>query len=167
MNHQGPAYGLWALVLINSAVFILFAYSFAIRGNPHFDPLHIHSIILILAGFLILYSAWKVLYAAQRERRLATTGAYARVRHPQYAGFTLIMFGFLFQWPTLLTLPMFPVLVYMYHRLALRDERDSREAFGAAWDDYAARTPRFFPRFGASPAKTSGVRRERRDVPWR
>jgi len=29
MNHQGSAYGLWALVLIHSAVFILFAYSFA------------------------------------------------------------------------------------------------------------------------------------------
>ncbi len=214
MNHQGPAYGLWALVLINSAVFILFAYSFAkprserdwrsfgafsaflvalfaemygfpltiyllsgwlqtrfpgldlyshesghlwhtllgIRGNPHFDPLHILSNVLILAGFLILYSAWKVLYAAQRERRLATTGAYARVRHPQYSGFTLIMLGFLFQWPTILTLLMFPVLVYMYFRLALREERESRETFGQTWDEYAARTPRFFPRLERSPA---------------
>ena len=214
MNHQGSAYGLWTLVLVNSAVFILFAYSFAkpqtrgdwrsfgafsaflvalftemygfpltiyllsgwlqrrypgldvlshesghlghtllgFKGDPHFDPLHILSNLLILAGFIVLYSAWRVLYAAQRDRRLATTGAYARVRHPQYIGFMLIMLGFFFQWPTLLTLLMLPVLVYMYYRLALREERDSREACGEAWDEYAARTPRFFPRFESKPA---------------
>lgn len=210
MNHQGSAYGLWALVLINSAVFILFAASFAkpstkrdwrsfgafsaflvalfaemygfpltiyllsgwlqtrfpgvdlfshesghlwhtllgFQGDPHFDPLHILSNLLILAGFLLLYSAWKVLYAAQRDRQPATTGPYARVRHPQYGGFILILFGFLLQWPTLLTLLMFPALVYMYYRLALREEAESREAFGPAWVEYANRTPRFFPRFG-------------------
>ena len=50
-------------------------------------------------------------------RTLATDGLYARVRHPQYVGFVLVMFGFLLQWPTLLTLLMFPVLVVMYVRL--------------------------------------------------
>ena len=59
-----------------------------------------------------------MLYVAQQAGRLATTGPYARVRHPQYVGFILIMFGFLLQWPTLLTLAMFPVLVWMYVRLA-------------------------------------------------
>lgn len=213
MNPQGSAYGLWALVLINSAVFILFAASFAkpstkrgwrsfgafsafivalfaemygfpltiyllsgwlqtrypgvdffshesghllhtlfgISGDPHFDPLHILSNLFLLAGFLLLYSAWKVLYAAQRDRQLATTGLYARVRHPQYGGFILILFGFLLQWPTLLTLIMFPALVCMYYRLALREEADARDLFGAEWIVYADRTPRFFPRFGKAP----------------
>jgi protein-S-isoprenylcysteine O-methyltransferase Ste14 len=220
MNHQGSAYGLWALVLINSVVFIFFAASFAkpttkrgwrsfgafsafivalfaemygfpltiyllsgwlqsrfpgldllshdaghlwytvlgFKGDPHGNPVHLLSNILILAGFVILYMAWKVLYTAQRERHLATTGPYGRVRHPQYAGFILILFGFLLQWPTLLTLLMFPVLVCMYYRLALREERDSREAFGEVWDEYAARTPRFFPRFGRPSAGMTEVR---------
>ncbi len=57
------------------------------------------------------------------------------------------MLGFLFQWPTLVTLAMFPVLVFMYVRLALREERDSEREFGQLWRDYAQRTPRFFPRF--------------------
>ncbi len=225
MSHQGPAYGLWALVLVNSAAFLFFAYSFtrpATRGDwrsfgafsafvvalfaemygfpltiyllsgwlqtrypgldifshdsghlwytllglqvdAHADPLHVLTNVLILTGLIILYYAWKVLHAAQRDRRLATTGAYAHVRHPQYAGFVLIMLGFLFQWPTILTLIMFPVLVSMYYRIALREERDSREAFGEAWEEYAARTPRFFPRLGdVQPAGISGARRERR-----
>ncbi len=55
------------------------------------------------------------------------------------------MTGFLVQWPTLLTLLKFPILVVMYARLARREEREARETFGEAWDAYAARTPAFAP----------------------
>lgn len=100
---------------------------------------------MIGAGFWLLASAWKVLYAAQHEGKLATEGPYARIRHPQYAAFVLIMLGFLVQWPTLLTLAMFPVLVFMYVRLARREEREVARAFGETYRRYAARTPAFVP----------------------
>ncbi len=86
-----------------------------------------------------------MLWDAQRSDRLAVTGPYARLRHPQYAGFLLIMVGFLLQWPTLATLAMFPALVLVYRRLAIGEEREVREHFGAEWDAYAARTSRFLP----------------------
>jgi protein-S-isoprenylcysteine O-methyltransferase Ste14 len=211
-----PAYGLWSLVIINSLVFMIFAFSFAKpqssrdwrsfgvfsaflialftemygfpltiyllsgwlstrfpgidwmshdaghllemmfgwKTNPHVGPFHLISYILIAAGFWLLASAWKVLYEAQRHHRLATTGPYARVRHPQYAGFILIMTGFLFQWPTLVTLAMLPILVYMYVHLARREERDARTKFGDAYTRYKANTPAFLPRFGARKAIT-------------
>ena len=210
MDHSAaPAYGLWSLVIINSLVFIIFAFSFAKpqsprdwrsfgafsaflvalftemygfpltiyllsgwlaqrfpgvdflshdaghllevvfgwRSNPHFGPFHILSNILIVAGFWLLASAWKILYAAQRTHQLATTGPYARVRHPQYIGFVLIMSGFLLQWPTIVTLAMFPVLVFMYLRLARREERYAREEFGDAYRRYEENTPAFLPKF--------------------
>lgn len=212
MNHQTPAYGLWALVVINAAVFILFAFSFfkpktsrdwrtfgtfsafivalfvemygfpltiyllsgwltrrfpgvdplshdfghlwyslfGFRGDPHLNPIHILSNIAIVAGFILLSSAWPVLFKAQQEGTLATSGPYAYVRHPQYVAFIVIMFGFLLQWPTLVTLAMFPILVVTYGRLARREERDVRTQFGASWDDYASRTPAFVPKFGPS-----------------
>lgn len=213
-SSQMPAYGLWWLAIINSLVFIIFAFSFATpqsardwrsfgafsaflvalftemygfpltiyllsgwlssrfpgvdllshdaghlletlfgwKANPHLGPFHIASNILIVAGFWLLASAWKVLYGAQRAHRLATTGAYARVRHPQYVGFVLIMTGFLVQWPTLVTLAMYPVLVFMYARLARREEAEMLEQFGDAYRQYKDRVPAFFPKLGADGA---------------
>ena len=212
MDTEAPAYGLWAIVFLNAAVFIFFAFSFfrpqskrdwrsfgafsafivalfaemygfpltiyllsgwlgsrypgldlfshnaghlletllGWQGDPHFAPPHLLSYVLLGGGFILLSSAWDVLYKAQREHRLATSGPYARVRHPQYIGFVLIMLGFLFQWPTLLTLIMFPILVVMYVRLARSEERDATAEFGQSYLDYAAVTPAFFPHLRAS-----------------
>ncbi|RTQ99614.1 methyltransferase family protein [Halomonas nitroreducens] len=212
MTEPVPAYGLWGLVLLNSAIFIFFAFTFfrpqtrrdwrsfgafsaflvalftemygfpltlyflsgwlqsrypqvdwfshdaghllemlfGWQANPHFGPFHVLSMLFIVAGFALIAAGWRVLYAAQRSGLLATTGPYAYVRHPQYASFVLVMTGFLLQWPTLLTLAMFPVLVWMYSRLAIHEEREMARRFGEAWQAYAARTPRFLPRLRLS-----------------
>jgi protein-S-isoprenylcysteine O-methyltransferase Ste14 len=118
------------------------------HGNPHTSPIHLLANGLIALGFLLLAASWRVLLAAQREGRLATEGPYASVRHPQYDAFILIMFGFLIMWPTLPTLVMFPVLVVTYVRLAKREEAIVRSEFGAVYDEYTGRVPRFFPRLG-------------------
>jgi len=68
------------------------------------------------------------------------------VRHPQYIGFVLIMFGFLLQWPTLVTLVMFPILVFMYGRLAKREEREMLAQFGDEYRRYMNSVPAFVPR---------------------
>ena len=121
------------------------------KGDPHFSPFHLASYLFIGGGFWLIAAAWKVLFAAQKKGELATGGAYAHVRHPQYLGFILIMVGFLLQWPTLATLVMFPVLLVVYRRLAIREERDVRAEVGAAYDRYASRVPRFIPHLHQEP----------------
>ena len=116
------------------------------KGDPHLSPFHLASYAVIATGFWLIASAWKVLWSAHRSGSLATTGPYARVRHPQYAGFLLIMVGFLLQWPTFATLLMFPVLVLVYRRLAIGEERSMEAGFGRRWERYALATPRFVPR---------------------
>lgn len=116
------------------------------KGDPHFGVLHIISYVLLGSGFYLLSTAWNILYHAQRRHSLATAGPYARIRHPQYVAFVLILLGFLFQWPTILTLAMFPFLLVMYGRLAIVEEREMRTQFGAEYDRYAAHTPRFWPK---------------------
>lgn len=116
-------------------------------GNPHFNPLHLLSNLVIGGGFVLIAAAWRVLYTAQRAGQLAMAGPYAAMRHPQYVGFVLIMFGFLMQWPTLPTLVMFPLLVTMYARLARREEHEMEATFGEQYARYAASTPAFLPKF--------------------
>ena len=124
---------------------------FGWQANPHFGPFHWLSFVLIGGGFWMISVAWTVLYVAQRKGALATTGLYARMRHPQYAGFVLVLTGFLVQWPTLLTLAMYPFLIWMYARLARSEERETRERFGPVFDDYARRIPAFFPALTSTP----------------
>jgi protein-S-isoprenylcysteine O-methyltransferase Ste14 len=146
---SGDGYGLWFLVVINTAVILLFAASFfhpttkrdwrafggfsafvvalfaemygapltvyllsgwlgnsflgldlthdgghlwakliGWEGDPHFSPFHVASYIGIGGGFVLIAAAWRRLYDAAREDRLATDGVHAYVRHPQYAART-------------------------------------------------------------------------------
>ena len=82
---------------------------------------------------------------------------YARIRHPQYVGFVLIMLGFLVQWPTILTLAMFPILLIMYWRLSLSEEREAIAEFGERYRQYAACVPRFFPKLRTSISSERGA----------
>lgn len=139
MDHA-PAYGLWTLVVINSLVFILFAFSFTkprtardwrslgvfsafivalftemygfpltvyllsgwitqrfpgidplshesghlwhtllgLKGDPHFDILHLLSTVFIVGGFWLLASAWRVLHvqAPRATRRARCLGGF-------------------------------------------------------------------------------------------
>lgn len=207
---ENQAYGLWLLVIVNSALFILFAFSFSrpqtkrdwrslgafsafvvalftemygfpltiyllsgwlgsrypalapfsheaghlwstllgLKGNPHISPLHLLSSVLIVAGFILVARAWHVLHAAMARGELAISGPYGVVRHPQYIGFVVVLLGFLLQWPTLLTVLMFPVLVVMYLRLAKTEEREALRRFPVRYADYAAHVPAFIPHIG-------------------
>ncbi|MFI7679499.1 methyltransferase family protein [Actinophytocola sp. NPDC049390] len=201
------AYGLWPLVILNTALFVLFAVSFfqprsrrdwrvmgaftaflvalftemygipltvyllgswlgarfpllrdthagghlwndliGWTGDPHLSPFHLTSYVAIGGGFWLIAVAWRHLHEAARTEHLATTGPYARVRHPQYDGFLLVMIGFLLQWPTIPALVMFPVLLIVYARLARNEEREVAARFGDQWTAYAAVTPAFLPR---------------------
>lgn len=115
------------------------------KGDPHFNPIHLLSNVFLVVGFILLSSAWDVLYKAQKKHILATTGLYAHVRHPQYIGFVIIMMGFLLQWPTIPTIIMFPILVFVYARLAKTEEKEMGMQFGEIYTKYAKETPAFFP----------------------
>lgn len=69
------------------------------QGDPHLSPFHLASYVAIGTGFWLIAAAWNVLHEAAQNDRLATTGPYAWVRHPQYDGFLFIMIGFLLPWP--------------------------------------------------------------------
>jgi len=51
------------------------------------------------------------------------------------------------------TLAMYPVLVYMYVRLAKREEQEAHATFGAEYERYARLVPAFLPRIGTQTDK--------------
>lgn len=116
-----------------------------IKGDPHFNILHIVSNILIIGGLILIAKAWKILYKSQKENKLALTGAYHYIRHPQYLGFILIIIGFLLQWPTLITLIMAPILIVRYLRLGNEEENAMLKEFGGKYSVYKKDTPGYFP----------------------
>lgn len=97
---------------------------------------------LSFAGIVLIAVGWTQIHRAEG---LVTTGLYRWIRHPQYSGIFLFTLGWILHWPSLVTLALWPVLVAAYVWLALREERQARSEFGAAYDDYAARTARFIP----------------------
>ena len=103
------------------------------------------SLLFMLAGYILLSKGWREIHGGHGG--LITDGSYIYARHPQYSGLFLLIIGFLIQWPTLLTVLMAPVLVYAYIRLARREENIMLNRFGAAYTQYAQRTPMFFPPF--------------------
>ncbi len=141
---------------------------FGWSGDPHTNPIHLVGTVLIGAGFVLIAEAWSHLHRAQRIGGVATTGPYRHVRHPQYLGFIAIMVGFLIEWPTLITVLMFPILLRLYIRLAKREEKTLQAAPAGTLEDvdmrradtyaeYVTRTPAFLPRLprGARPAPPS------------
>lgn len=116
-----------------------------LKGDPHFDIFHIISNVFIIGGIILLGKAWEVLYKAQKDHRLATTSIYTYIRHPQYGAFILIIFGFLLQWPTLITLIMAPILIWRYIRLSNTEEKEMAATFGADYRRYKEETPGYFP----------------------
>lgn len=128
---------------------------FGLKGDPHSGLWHIFSNLLMVGGFWIIASAWRQLYVSQQKGLLATEGCYAKIRHPQYAGFVMILVGFLVQWPTLLTLLMFPILVWRYARLAKIEEKEIEAQFGDEYRKWASETPAFIPKIFSAPASAA------------
>lgn len=102
---------------------------------------------LVAVGIGLFAEGWRQLHRAHRESRLATTGLYGLVRHPQYLGLFIALFGEgVVHWPTLFSVAMFPVIVFAYALLVRREEKAMIERFGEEYRFYRSRVPRFVPR---------------------
>lgn len=102
------------------------------------------STAFIATGLIVVTFGWRQIYLAFGG--LVTDGIYRYVRHPQYTGFFLVIFGFLIQWPTLITLAMAPILLWMYLRLARREEAVMIDQFDDIYRNYMTQVNGFIPR---------------------
>ena len=102
--------------------------------------------VLLFFGIGLFIEGWRELYRAHQEGRLASDRLYGLVRHPQYTGLFVGLFGEgVVHWPTVFSVTLFPVIVLAYVLLAYREERDMIGKFGERYEEYRRRVPMFFP----------------------
>ncbi len=105
---------------------------------------HVVSNGLTLTGFLLMAMGWKRVHSGKGG--LVTDGVYGYARHPQYSGLFIITIGLLIQWPTIITVLMWPVLIAAYYKLARKEEADMEREFGEEYRKYQEKVPMFIPR---------------------
>lgn len=140
-------YDLWWLVGLNSLIFIVFASLSAF----------IVALFTEMCGFLLtiyLLSGWLGSSVPGLDL-LAHNSGHVWQDLTGWQGDP-----FLLQWPTLLTLLMFPIPVIVYLGLARREERLIEAEFGDAYGAYRREVPGFFPRFGRGRAGLGQQRQE-------
>lgn len=108
------------------------------------SPLHLLSILIIGGGIALVIKGWAKIYST--KGLMVTDGVYSHLRHPQYLGIFLLTSGFILQWITIPTAVMFPILVFMYYRLAKKEEKEMENLFGDEYVRYKRITPMFLPK---------------------
>ena len=102
--------------------------------------------VFVFLGIGLIVEGWRELYQAQKAGRLMTTKLYGLVRHPQYTGIFLAIFGEgIVHWPTIFSVALFPIIVIAYVLLAKKEERQMEEKFGEEYRAYRRRVPAFLP----------------------
>ncbi len=104
--------------------------------------------IIIITGMLLVIFGWKRIFDAKNQ--LVTTGIYAHVRHPQYLGFLLITLGMNVLWVTFSTLALWPLLAFLYYRLAKEEDKQIEKKFGEEFLKYKENVPMFIPKIQKS-----------------
>lgn len=103
--------------------------------------------LLAFIGISLFFKGWRQVYKARNEKKLVTDGLYALVRHPQYTGLFIALFGEgVVHWPTFFSIGLLPVIIFIYYRLAKREERNVIAEFGQEYLDYQKQVPMFIPR---------------------
>ena len=78
--------------------------------------------------------------------KLVTEGIYARIRHPRYVELGLGLLGWALVCNYLALYVLVAVFFPLFFLIVLLEERELKERFGAEYEEYARRVPRFVPR---------------------
>lgn len=109
----------------------------------------------IIGGAILLWSFWNFLVEGRGTpapidppKELVVVGFYRYVRNPMYVGIFLILLGH-FLWFKTIWLIVYLVFAFLTVHLfvTLYEEPTLKRKFGAAYEDYLRRVPRWIPKF--------------------
>nr|AMP35053.1 Isoprenylcysteine carboxyl methyltransferase [Sinorhizobium sp. M14] len=109
--------------------------------------------VFVLIGLLLIIKGWVKIYFS--DGTLVTDGAHGLIRHLQYAGIFVTVFGQLVHWPTVFTLALAPVIVWLL-RLARYEEARLVKRLGDTYEDFRRRVPMLVPHLRGLSRMLSG-----------
>lgn len=144
--HEGARQGLAVVLVLLYAVTAVPMPLLAAIGLP----------IGLFGAFVRFYASGFIV----KNQELATDGAYRFVRHPLYSGNILLVAGFALAGARWWGIPLALLFFWFYYPTAIEyEDRKLQRIFGTAWDQWSARTPALFPRFGSVPPAKPDDRR--------
>lgn len=129
----------------------VFVFAVSLLGTPSMPAAYWAGVVIAGCGML-----WRLAASGfvHKNQVLATTGPYARVRHPLYTGNLLICLGFSLASGAWWAWPVGILFVFLFYPDAIRyEDRKLKRLFPDAWDPWASRTPALVPRLGGKRAK--------------
>ena len=108
-----------------------------------------------IGGVILLWSFWNFLVQGRGTpapidppKALVATGFYRYVRNPMYVGILLVLLGH-FLWLMFVWLLSYAAIVFLAFHLfvTLYEEPTLRKKFGASYEEYLHRVPRWIPKF--------------------
>jgi protein-S-isoprenylcysteine O-methyltransferase Ste14 len=108
----------------------------------------------LIGGSILLWSFWNFLHEGHGTpapidppKELVAVGFYRYVRNPMYVGVLAINIGY-FLWFRYWNLLIYAILVFIaFHTFVmLYEEPTLRRKFGATYEEYCRRVPRWIPR---------------------
>ena len=103
---------------------------------------------LLFLGLGLFLQGWRELYRARQQQQLAHDGLYGLMRHPQYTGLFIALFGEgVVHWPTVFSVAALPFIILVYGLLARREEARMVELFGEEYQEYRRQVPMFLPQW--------------------
>ncbi len=145
-------------LIFEAGLFALYIPLAFLRTGPRIETgmISFLAIPLWLAGGLtVLWCFWDFTYKGRGTpdptdppKELVTTGPYRYVRNPIYVGVVLIFLGhFLWFGYWALLIYMVSAFIGVHFFVVLYEEPTLKRKFGAAYEDYLKRVPRWIPRF--------------------
>jgi methanethiol S-methyltransferase len=105
----------------------------------------ITGLVLFLIGGLLVFFGWEKIFDGRRKGHLVTSGLYKYMRHPQYLGILVACLGMIVYKFSPISLMLWPVLVFIYYRLAKKEEKTVESKFGAQYSNYKSSVHMFLP----------------------
>ena len=133
-----------------------FPYQLASRDKPFFDPgvFQFLAIPLWIIGTLIIIQCSIDIIRRGRgtpahfdpPKELVIRGLYRYVRNPIYVGALMVLGGYVIWFGSVMTALYSAFMFSAFHVLILIEEAILRNTFGAAYEEYCRRVPRWIPK---------------------